>query len=903
MSASWKQDWTEDQLVFIDKLSKMDNAFNEIFAKDRDGLVIGYEERSELEKLRRKNKKILDKLQKQEFTVAVVGLEKAGKSTLGNALIKKDMLPEYTERCTYTTTEIRAGSEDFAEVHFYTYEEFQDKFQKMLSAVKYENEAEFYALERSAFDRFWNAMEDKEPEIFQVHNGTTVEDIRTMLDGKNTIRNLLGKPPRKFTSEENEELQLYITGLGSRHSEGFMERTAHPYAVKDVVIQSTQLQEMEHVVLYDVPGFDSPTQLHKKQTEDMLKEADAIILVTNAAEPSLKGTQLDMLRKSRDEDDVKLSAKVFVFGNKIDTVRSKQIAEDNKATLRNEAVNKYMLALDGRVIVGSAKSYLEQNGIFSKDDRDRGAAGVSDKLNEWGLDSGVDKLKQKMMEYYTNDRYVILKQRAEKTLERAENYLNEILEKYSPEVLSRMDDPGTEHVVHATFALRNFVEEANEILKRHSDLIQVDRPFSKMIEENIDDIFPHINEDSEALKSIERKGAIYNSSNYPVTRVDAELRELLKTEFRKSIVEATARRTKEEQQNIRKELVETLLRIVGMKENSPYKEELEKSVNELFDTLLIENGEECRFNSLVERFTSSLIQAVITCPFGKPERYTHVTGDMEIAEFISLAAYYQSENASNDLDSTIMQRRIFAQILAHEYAPNGSRHNNNDESETLQGLSKFFEENKEILNKGAELAINLLPMGRWAKLLLSAGVKLGVLSKLSQMFNNRDFQIKWQRKSASQKQEFLDDFVKRYCEKNNRTTSDTSSNMPDETMPLTEFIAAKNQIGHEEIIKTKEDMLAALNTDIDILRDLTLHAVIWAIGLERAYNSVIEKNVELIRQGVQTRDELMGEWLKQNIRKILEDQFAAIVNEQAKNESRRLIVESIKNVLNSVSHL
>ena len=57
---------------------------------------------------------------------------------------------------------------------------------------------------------------------------------------------------------------------------------------------------MSHIVLYDVPGFDSPTELHKRQTEEMLKEADAIILVTNAGDrPDLTAPQLDMLRKGR----------------------------------------------------------------------------------------------------------------------------------------------------------------------------------------------------------------------------------------------------------------------------------------------------------------------------------------------------------------------------------------------------------------------------------------------------------------------------------------------------------------------------------------------------------------------------------------------------------------------------
>lgn len=918
MSSGWNQEWNEEQRGFIDKLDRADKVFQEIFKKDKDGMVIGYEERKELEELCKKNKRILEKLQKQEFTVAVVGLEKAGKSTLGNALIKKNMLPEYTERCTYTTTEIRAGSEDSAQVYFYSHEEFQKKFQAMLTQVKYDKNGDFLAMDRSSFDKFWNAMESAEPEVFMAYNGTTAEDIRAMLDGKNTIRELLGKEARKFYPDENEEMERYITGFGDRNNAGYVERTAHPYAVKNVVIQSTQLQDMEHVVLYDVPGFDSPTQLHKKQTEDKLKEADAIILVTNASEPSLKGTQLDMLRKSRDEDDVKLSEKVFVFGNKIDMARSQQIAKDNEATLCNEAVNKHMIAVNGRVMVGSAKAYLEKNGIFSKDDKARGAANVNDTLQEWGRDDGIDRLKTCMRDYYSNDRYEILKRRAEKTLDRTEEYLTKILEKYSPEVLAGMDDPGAEHVVRATFALDNFVKEANKICRKHTKEIKEERPFSRMIEEHIEEIFPYV--DPDEVEDLLLQGAITEVGNDAVTRLEPEWRDQLKAKFLRNIVERTASRTVEEQRAIRSELVDAMLHILGMSDSSSYKEELQKEVNDLFDELLLKNGEKCLFNSLIERFTSSPIKAIIACPFGEVERYKHMISPDESPEFISLAAYYKGENASNasndasDMQKRVfeVQKRIFAQILAHEQVPEIGDSGEASENRILQELEKFFQENSELINKGATLALDVLPMAKWAKLLLKEGIEFNkrkdMLADIKRKLqSDPSFQQKWRNSTAEDKKKFFDGIITKYCNKNQadnrrKATSSGTTGAVDEDLSLKDFIEEMNKRGVERgnKISETEDVISEINTDIKILRDLTLHAIIWAIGLERAYNSVIEKNVELIRQGVKT--DLMSTWLRKNIRKILENEFAAIVNEQAQNESRRLIVKSIKEVLGTFNN-
>src|SRR4051794_36560885 len=51
-------------------------------------------------------KRQLDRLEKGEFRIAVVGLEKAGKSTFVNAWLESDLLPTADERCTFTTTQI-----------------------------------------------------------------------------------------------------------------------------------------------------------------------------------------------------------------------------------------------------------------------------------------------------------------------------------------------------------------------------------------------------------------------------------------------------------------------------------------------------------------------------------------------------------------------------------------------------------------------------------------------------------------------------------------------------------------------------------------------------------------------------------------------------------------------------
>ncbi|MEH2373792.1 GTPase [Nostoc sp.] len=54
----------------------------------------------------------LERLKKREFRIAVVGLEKAGKSTFINAWLECDLLPAKGGRYTFTTTQIYSVEND-----------------------------------------------------------------------------------------------------------------------------------------------------------------------------------------------------------------------------------------------------------------------------------------------------------------------------------------------------------------------------------------------------------------------------------------------------------------------------------------------------------------------------------------------------------------------------------------------------------------------------------------------------------------------------------------------------------------------------------------------------------------------------------------------------------------------
>lgn len=340
-------DWEQSKQDFVDKLSAAAATFNSVFVADPAGLVINGDKRKKLESLYKKSKNILQKLTSREFTVAIVGMENSGKSSLGNALIKSRVLPQYHERCTFTKTEIRAGEEDIAEVHFYSRAEFNENFRRMLSDVGYTEGGDFSTMTAETFNRYWAGVENDEAN-------------------------------RQLVEKSDNEFKVYITGISGQ-------------------------------------------------------AADAILLVTNVGQnPNLTGTQLDMLRKSHDADGIRLSAKAFVFGNKIDTAIDSTTAQNNLAALTRDAVERHQIALANHIVGGSASAYLEGLGLIDGNT-------ASAKLAEWNFPDGLDTLHEKMRSYYDNERFEVLKQRAKNTLAEVQKTFREILDAYGSDDQSDSD--------------------------------------------------------------------------------------------------------------------------------------------------------------------------------------------------------------------------------------------------------------------------------------------------------------------------------------------------------------------------------------------------------------------------------------------------------------------------------
>ena len=148
-----------------------------------------------------KNSKFLHKLKSNEFEIAIVGLEKAGKSTFANALIGNNAVPSAPERCTFTSTRLVYGA-DRGIVEFYTEPEFNQIFQNLLKEIDYPDaeSTDYKTLSLERFEDYFNNLENTDSSLYRIHVGKTDEEIKDILKYRDKLT-LTGKI-KEFPKED-----------------------------------------------------------------------------------------------------------------------------------------------------------------------------------------------------------------------------------------------------------------------------------------------------------------------------------------------------------------------------------------------------------------------------------------------------------------------------------------------------------------------------------------------------------------------------------------------------------------------------------------------------------------------------------------------------------------------------
>jgi len=357
-----------------------------------------------LEKLNAEHARLnrqLERLHANRFEVAVIGLEKAGKSALLNAWLGQEILPSARERCTFTSTEIWSAQTE----------------QDQLLSIQYYSKEEISKLQQQRQEALEGTLGDKERKEIQEDFDDTEKNLNAIYE---------------FTKQKNGFTQGFIdiSEINEHLQSAIFKNRAQSLAIKRIQLKTVRLRSDRDIIFHDVPGFNSGIQMHSEQAIDRLKGCDAIIYAKEMKQPSITGPEKEILVIADAEDpSIKVSDKIFVVLTQADALDDQIDFRETLAKHRN-----YWPAVpERRMIPVCARAHLVDFGIPSEDTLRRNkSADDKLKLKKLGITDGILLLKETINDYIDHERAGVLEKRCDALVNNIRLYAGDILVKLEP---------------------------------------------------------------------------------------------------------------------------------------------------------------------------------------------------------------------------------------------------------------------------------------------------------------------------------------------------------------------------------------------------------------------------------------------------------------------------------------
>ena len=232
-----------------------------------------------LKKIIKKIEQYVDKVKNPIYEIVFVGAIKAGKSTLINAILDKDLASTEVTPETAVTTKFKASdnNENFIKVKFYNEKEWKE---------------------------LWKSVEKSESEIFlEEYEGTYTEVEREKWVGREEIT---------IVAESLEQLKLELSKYTSSKS------IVH-YFVKEVEVNLKDFNLPKRVYFVDTLGLDDVVEYRADMARKYINSANAVIVCVKS--DSLRREELftisEVFKNIKNKPE-----KVFIVGTQIDNLNN-----------------------------------------------------------------------------------------------------------------------------------------------------------------------------------------------------------------------------------------------------------------------------------------------------------------------------------------------------------------------------------------------------------------------------------------------------------------------------------------------------------------------------------------------------------------------------------------------------
>ena len=290
----------------------------------------------------------LTRLKEIEFPVAFFGSFSAGKSTIINAILSQEILPEATQSTTAFPTIIRKGSKDEVFVYYIDNQIKKYLWHQLCQEIGGKISSNLDTISDDELDNLGMRSDS----IGKIRQATSQYEERTEAKIDTKPYNTLGQLYQSWDKLEYkqrksikvEELKDYVEG----HSDAlFIDRI-------EVSIAKTDIPD--EIVIVDLPGLAVANQRHIQFTKDYIEKKAKAFVVCMKPKHLLEGQEIEFLEEVNRNNPTILQRSFWVI-NQWDTLNDNQQKEEEKNF--NEKIQRYNFAITpNRVFKFSALNYF-----------------------------------------------------------------------------------------------------------------------------------------------------------------------------------------------------------------------------------------------------------------------------------------------------------------------------------------------------------------------------------------------------------------------------------------------------------------------------------------------------------------------------------------------------------------
>ncbi|MDB9414141.1 dynamin family protein [Microcystis aeruginosa] len=230
-----------------------------------------------------KRKDWISKLKQTEFHVAFLGSYSAGKSTIINGILGREILPEANTSTTAFPTIVKKGEKDQAFIYF-----MDDKAQRILydsfiTEIGHKIGKNLSNESHEPLGRHFQSIEEAIKQ-YETETGSSI-DQQALGKSRLLLRNLTHPNPNY---QGRKEIQLSELG-------NYVEGYEGAIYVDKIEVFVENLNIADGIVLVDLPGLGVDNKRHKEFTQDYIKEkAKAFVVCINPFKV-LQGEEIEFL--------------------------------------------------------------------------------------------------------------------------------------------------------------------------------------------------------------------------------------------------------------------------------------------------------------------------------------------------------------------------------------------------------------------------------------------------------------------------------------------------------------------------------------------------------------------------------------------------------------------------------